>query len=106
MRYRGLLERPVRAKTDRGSSSVTWDAFGLVWFGREAVRGDERFLRNERFATTTHVLRIRFIPGVLPTFRVNHQKDGILYEIIGVLDAKGRKRELELLCREEPVTRG
>lgn len=94
------IERPVAAKTGKGSSRPTWQLLTEVW----AERRDELPSRSEaardglkQSANRTRY-RIRFRSDVDATMRIVEGE--VTYQIIGGPAEIGRKEYLELYCEK------
>lgn len=101
LRYR--VERQAYSQAQdatTGEISKTWVTQDYPQASVEAVSGIEKWRAERVTADCDYLITIRYRAGVDTTQRV---KWGTRYfEIKAVLDADGRKRKLELQCKEQP----
>jgi len=73
-----------------------------IWAEKQDWLGDETTENGRETAAVSTRWRIRYRTDVLPEMQLVHGAD--IYDIMGVLDFDGRKRELTLNCRKVLVT--
>lgn len=99
--YRHLVEiqqKTVIRDPDTGELIEDWAPYAKVWAAVEDLSGREFWAAQQVQSEVSTRVRIRYLPGVNPTMRVVHA--GRHLEITAVLDPDGRRRELQLLCKE------
>lgn len=89
------LESRVETDDDVGQPIATWVEFAEVWGAVEPVRGREFITEEQLHAVGDLKIRIRYLPGVEEKMRA--VCDGVLYDIIAVMDQKTLHREMHLL---------
>lgn len=77
---------------------VQWQPVCTVWAAVEALSGRLYFEAQQTAQQSDHRVTIRYRKGIEPGMVVRW--DGRELEIQAVLDREGRRRWLELLCRE------
>jgi len=75
-----------------------WVPLATVWACVEGLRGNEYWQAQQLVDQADHRITIRYRRDVTAQMRVQH--DGRLFEIRAALDRDGRRRWLELICRE------
>jgi SPP1 family predicted phage head-tail adaptor len=66
-----------------------------------ALRGNELWRAQQVQPEITTRVRMRYRPGMNSTRRLLHECcEGGTLDVLAVIDVGGRKRELELLCKE------
>lgn len=98
LRHVATIEQATETQDSLGATVQAWATFATVRASVEDLRGREFFDARHTSAEVTTRIRIRHRAGVTPKMRV--KVDGRTFDIQAVLDPKGRKRELELMCQE------
>lgn len=75
-----------------------WEQVAQVWASVEGLSGRLLFEAQQTALQSDHRITIRWRRGIEPGMIVRH--DGRELEIQAVLDRDGRRRWLELTCRE------
>lgn len=98
LRHRVTVEVPVATPDGEGGETIVWTPLATIWAeirpraAREAVNAHQTEVR------TTHIVRVRYRPDILPTMRV--VSGTRIFAIHGVLDDGERRTWLHLFCEE------
>ena len=76
----------------------TWKDWKQVWVSIEPISGREYWAKHQAQAEVSHRIRMRYIPGVLPTMRIVYGDR--IFEIESVIDWEERNEYLQLMCKE------
>jgi SPP1 family predicted phage head-tail adaptor len=98
LRQRITLERPTITRDTSGAEIQTWGTFATVWASKKHKTSREFYAAQKVNAEITDLFTIRYRAGVTTRMRVSF--DGKDYDILGADDPDGRRRELQVLCRE------
>ena len=98
LRHRVTLERKEANRDAYGGELVTWQPVATVWAAVEPLKGREFFSASQDNAEVTGRIRIRYMPGVVPTMRVRFGQR--VFDIQAVIDPEERHEELQLMVRE------
>jgi SPP1 family predicted phage head-tail adaptor len=80
-------------------SNQPWTVFAAGLRARiEPTGGSEKYGAGAMIAQSTHIVNLRYYPGIVPKMRVNFQ--GRFFDILNVNNIDERNRELQLSCRE------
>lgn len=100
LRHRITIEQyTVTGRNVIGGEVKEWVPVATVWAAVEPIRGREFFAAHQVNAEVTTRIRIRYLPGVAPTMRV--QFGNRTYDIRTVIDVDERHLELQLMCVEK-----
>jgi len=99
LRHRIEIGRYIEGVDQYGNpTGRRWEPFCTVWAAVEALRGRLYFEAQQTAKESDHRVTIRWRPGIEPGMVVRHA--GRELTIQAVLDKDGRRRWLELVCRE------
>jgi len=98
LRHRVTIQQKTVTQDTYGATVETWAALATVWANIEALSGREFFDSQQTVAQADHRITIRYRADVKPTMRA--VEGSRTFDIQAVLDREGRRRTLELLCRE------
>ena len=98
LRHRVTIQNLTTAQDSFGDIVETWSDFATVWAQVEDLSGREFFAAAQVNSEIKTRVRIRYMEGVKPTMRILHGTRTL--EIISPIDPDGKRRMLELLCRE------
>ena len=98
LRHLVTLQQPTEGVDEYGNPTTIWVDVGQAWAAVEPVRGQEQYLAQQTYGTTTYRVRIRHRQDVSVTWRVVWE--GRVLEVKAALDVDGRHRELALTCIE------
>lgn len=101
LRHRVTIQSLVAGspqQTPSGEPDVSWTDVATVWASVEPLRGRELFAAQEHHSRVEVRIRMRYRSGITAAMRVFW--DSRYYNIVVVLDAEERHRELELMCEQ------
>ena len=98
LRDRVLLQSHRKFRDPDGGVTDTWEDEEYVWAKVWALRGREYVQSREQHADITIRVIIRYRPDVTPSWRIKFGER--ILHVVHVIDLQGRRRELELMCRE------
>lgn len=90
------IEEKQETQSDSGEVIIEWVEVVQTYAAIEPISGREFFASQTIGSEVTTRIRIRYYPGIVTAMRVNHE--GILYNVLTVLDINNRHRELHLMC--------
>jgi SPP1 family predicted phage head-tail adaptor len=96
--HRVTIQTATVAADGAGNRTETWSTHATVWAAVEPVTGREFIEGFRTNAEITHRVRIRYLSTVTAKMRVLEGTRH--YDIVAVLDQKGQRREMHLMCRE------
>lgn len=99
LRHRIAIERAVEIEDEGGGRAMAWVPLVTVWGSIEGRTGRERYHAQQIESIYSHVVTIRYRPGIEPEMRAGHKSH--VYNIRAVLDPDGMQQELVLLVEEE-----
>lgn len=91
------IESHTPTKDSLGADVVTWSLFAQAWASITEQRGDEGPRAGQRVARREVLVRIRYVPGVLPQMRV---VAGSRILLINMISFVGRNRYIDLVCED------
>ncbi|MBV8782414.1 MAG: phage head closure protein [Phycisphaerae bacterium] len=103
----GKLRHPVTIEQQSAGSpnaygerdpSSTWSTFASVWADVSPISGREFEFARTFANTVSHRVTIRYLPGLLPSMRVNF--GGRYFDINAVINTDERNYEHRLFCTE------
>lgn len=104
LRHRITIQQSTPTQNSFGEPIDSWGTFGTAYAEFAPLSGRESFANqsNQTVAESFVVWKIRYRTGVLPTMRINWNDQGTtrLFDIEGINEVKGRRKELHLTCRE------
>jgi len=98
LRHRCWLLTPTHAGDGYGTVTTTWGTATVCWGSLEPLRGREWIESGMENSEISARFRMRYFAGVAPTMRLSFGSR--TFEIVAVLDAGERHRELELMLKE------
>lgn len=87
---------------DSGGSVETWSTFVQAWAKINPRLGNERFFGQRLEEIITHVLTIRYVPGITATMRVLYRDR--IFQIKSAINELENDQTLFLLCQEGVAT--
>ena len=96
---RVTIERPVNTQGADGSYTTTWETVADIWASMMPLKGRERLIAKQTLAEEDIRIRMRRDPPVYDmdkTWRLT--MDGVLYNIVGIINVDMANRELEVWC--------
>jgi len=100
LRHPLRIERPIQTQdATTGAITELWETFAEVKGSIEPLSAREFISAKATQAEYTSRIRIRYIPGVLPSMRVIDIREDTVYELAGppLTDPKSGKHWLTLL---------
>ena len=98
LRHRVTIQNLTTTQDSFGDVVEDWSNFATVWAQVEDLSGREFFAAVQVNSEIKTRARIRYMEGIKPTMRILHGTRTL--EIIAPIDPDGKRRMLELLCRE------
>ena len=95
---RVIIQQYAATRDDYGGEVLTWSDIVTAWAQKAHRTSREFFAAQKVNAETTDMFIIRHYSGITTKMRVIF--DGKTYDIIGANDPDGRRREIQLMCRE------
>ena len=92
------IESPVITKSKTGAATTTWETFRQVYAHIEQLRGYEKQSANATWPGADYKITLRFIAGLLPTYRIVFEDK--IFSIFAINDVDMRHREIELVCQQ------
>lgn len=96
LRTRLALEEDLGTQDAYGQQIVAWTHVRDMWTSVEALGSRELLSSDSRFAEVDVRVRCRYSPDIVPEMRLT--RGSVVYTIQTVIDRRGERRELELLC--------
>lgn len=98
LRYRVLLQRPVRNAAEGGGATIGWEVIGSAYAAIEAISGTEVDLADGVAERMNLRVTLRYRTDIEAGSRII--ASGRVLNIESALDRDGQKRWLHCLCRE------
>ncbi len=99
LRHQVMIQKlGARVDDNAGGGSIPWEDVKEVWASIEPLTGRELFLVGQFNPSLTHRVRIRYIDGVHPSWRIVYGTR--VFDIKSVADIEERHREIEMMCEE------
>ena len=98
LRHRVTLQQPSIAGDGMGGGARTWTDVATVWASVEPLRGSSFWQAQQTQTKTTHVITIRYRPGVTTDYRVAFA--GRHFSIDVIQNPSEANRYLLLYCTE------
>src|SRR5687768_9345077 len=104
LRYRLTFEGAGTAVDDGQGGVVTLPetTVAVVWGSLVGISGREQVEGGQVNARALYQVVIRYRADIRPTHRIT-TPDGRVFNIQSILDRTGRKKELEIICEEQPT---
>lgn len=96
------IQRRVETADDGGGQTIAWTDVMTVWASVATSGGREFVAAQARFPELTHLVTIRWRPGITAKHRLRYLSSfaDTVYAIHGVMDPELRHEQLQLLCTE------
>ena len=101
LRHRVTIQQYGITRDDFGAEVPDWMPLATVWASVEDLAGKEYFAAQQVNAEVSTRIRIRYRGDIKPQMRVVY--GARVLDIQAVLDPEGRRRELQLMCKEAVV---
>jgi SPP1 family predicted phage head-tail adaptor len=99
MRSRVTLQRKAVTTDEVGNQIETWIDYQTVWAAMAPISGREYYAASQINAEVSSKFLFRYLPEITPDMRILFGSR--VFEVVSVMDVEGRKRLLELLCKEK-----
>jgi SPP1 family predicted phage head-tail adaptor len=100
----GQLNRRIELQSKRttrdaiGGEVVTWAFEVATWAEAVPLSGRELMAAQQKHAEISTMFRIRFRPEVTMSSKWRVVCEGVVYDILDILNVGGRNREMQLQC--------
>jgi SPP1 family predicted phage head-tail adaptor len=102
LRHEVTIQQPgTRVDDGYGGGSVVDSNVATVWAAIEPLTGNELFQAGQFNPSLSHRVRIRYYPGIRPSWKVKYGTR--TFDIKSVADVDERHREVVLMCEELPA---
>ena len=98
LRHQVQIQQSVVTRDTTGAEIETWQDVATRHAEIAPLVGREQFLAQQINATTSHRVRLRYLPGVTPKMRVLYGARILMID--GILNPEERNIELQLVCTE------
>lgn len=99
LRHPVNIERPdPENRTATGAAEPSWSLVAQTYAAIEPIKGREYFEAGRVNEETTHLIVLRYLPGLTSDMRVNW--NGRLFDLQAVINKDERNRELECTAIE------
>ena len=99
LRHYVTLRTYTKSRDAYGAEVETWEDFASTWASVEPLIGREYLAAKQVSAEVTHKIRMRYMPGVLPTMTIVWGDRE--FEIVSVLNVEERGREILIMATED-----
>jgi SPP1 family predicted phage head-tail adaptor len=96
LRHLIIVQSPPVGQDAQGNPLTAWSNVCTPYAKKEDLSGRELFAAQAAQSEVTTRFRIRYRSGLRAAMRL--QCEGVIYNIVAVLDRDGRQRELQLMC--------
>ena len=96
-----VIEAPTEARNSFGETTLTWSTFATRWASIEATGYSEQARRQQIGGMVSHVVRMRYVPGMTGKMRIRWSSRGSRMLYISSVVEKGRSEEHECQCEEQ-----
>jgi SPP1 family predicted phage head-tail adaptor len=102
LRHEVTIQQPgTRVDDGYGGGSVVDSDVTTVWAAIEPLAGEERFVNGQFDPSISHRVRIRYYPGIRPSWKLKY--GARVLNIKYAADVDERHREVVLMCEELPA---
>lgn len=99
LRHRVKIQKPSDTRDGGGRVTRTWPEVAKRWASVEPLTGAEGLQASTTGAQITHRVRMRYLSGVLPEWRIVNDTQTL--NIVNILNIRQQNRELVLMCKED-----
>jgi SPP1 family predicted phage head-tail adaptor len=97
------IQQKVKVSDGAGSNVEKWTGWGVDRARVLPISAAERIRGNQKELSTTHLIEIRYRPGVKSSMRIVNSSSvegERSFEIISIINVEEESVKLQLLCRE------
>ena len=98
LRHQVCLQRPVDTQDEYGKSVTTWEQMARAHAAVQSASGTENVDNGQITAQVTHIVSLRYLPGLTPHWRVLW--DGKILQIVEIKTDATARRWQTLKCSE------
>lgn len=91
------VETFTESQDSAGQPIQVWAPYARRWADVHNLRGSELWAAQERFATVTTMVSMRWFAGLVSTMRIQHK--GVIYDILYVDNVDLRNVEYIVWCQ-------
>jgi len=102
LRRRIVIQTSTPVSDGEGNAGVTWATFASAWAAIEPLTGVEFMSAAMMTDTLSHMVRMRYQPGVTTDMRVYEAATSLYLDIQAVIDIRDIHRQLHLMCQARP----
>lgn len=97
LRHRITIQKKTVTTDDNGIETETWNDLKTVWAAFEPVSGREYYAAAALNSENNVTFRIRYQKDITPDMQIVF--NGLIYQILNILDTAGRRIELQLISK-------
>lgn len=96
------IQQKIKEPDGAGSYVETWTGWGVDRARILPISAAERIRGEQIELETTHLIEIRYRPGIDKSMRLVNNNNGIerSFEIISIINTEEESVKLQMLCRE------
>jgi len=99
LRHIATIEQLVKGQDAAGGKTESWVVFSKAWCAISPLSGREKYYSQEKHATATHQITIRYLAGVEPKMRIKAR--GRVFDIVSVINPGERDKMMQIIAEEE-----
>jgi SPP1 family predicted phage head-tail adaptor len=92
------IEQSSAVSDTEGDIGVTWSVYCTVWAGVEPLTGTEALMAGQMASTVSHLVQMRYFPGITTDMRVHEPTTNLYLDIQAVINVREAQRSLQLMC--------
>lgn len=100
LRHRVIVEQVSRSADAMGQAIETWTTYTTVWADIQPLRGRELFAAQTANSEATVKIFMRYKSGIQAKWRAKWGTQ--VFYILEIINPGMLKKELQLLCKEQP----
>lgn len=95
LRHRATIEHKVRIRDPETNEIIEdWQPYATRWASIEPLRGREYWAAAQTQAEVTHMVRMRYTPGITPSMRLTYRGRHFDINVVRNLDEENRVTEM------------
>jgi SPP1 family predicted phage head-tail adaptor len=99
LRHKVTIRTYTKSRDSYGAEVETWADFAEVWASVEPLIGREYMASKQISAEVSHKIRMRYIPGLLPTMKILWGARE--FEVVSIMDVQERNQEIIIMATED-----